>query len=89
MAIASAMAFGDMTGGDVGALVGGRIGSGKTSELGNDDDRTDMPLMASGDGREGILMATCDELETRLTRDELLLAAEAGVTVCDTDVTTC
>lgn len=56
IAMASAIALGDMTGGDVGALDGGNAGSGSAIELGNEDDKPDMAAIASGGEREGIFV---------------------------------
>lgn len=55
MAIASAMAFGDIIGGDVGALDNGKAASGNAIEAGNEEDRVDMAGISSGEDREGIL----------------------------------
>jgi hypothetical protein len=56
IATASAIALGDMTGGDVGALDGGMAGSGSAMVLGREDDRACMAVMASGDDLEGIFV---------------------------------
>ena len=89
IAIASAIALADMTGGDVGALEGGSAGSGRAMEAGRDEDKIDMPDMASGDVRDGMFMGNWELVETRLTFDELLLAVSDGVIECGTDVTAC
>ena len=87
MDMASAIAWGDMTGGDVGALEGGRAGSGRAMKLGREEDKADTAVMASGDAREGMAPKGWELLETRLTREELLLAAEASDTERGADVT--
>jgi len=87
--IASAIAFAGITGGEVGALNGGRAGSGRNIELGSEDDNADMAGMPSGEVREGIFGWYWELAETRLTLEELLLIAEDGAVVRGTDVTTC
>lgn len=56
MAMASAMAFGDITGGDVGALGGGSIASGRAIEEGREDDRGAMGVILSGEVRMGMFV---------------------------------
>jgi hypothetical protein len=49
MAMASAMAFGDIIGGDVGALEVGKMNSGNAIDEGSEDDRGGIDIMPSGE----------------------------------------
>jgi hypothetical protein len=54
--MASAIALGDITGGDVGALEGGNAGSGSAMDEGSDDDSGGMGIMPSGEVCVGIFV---------------------------------
>ncbi len=49
IAMASPMAFGDIIGGDVGALEGGKMDSGSAIDEGSEDDKGGIGMMVSGE----------------------------------------
>lgn len=89
METASDMAFGDIMGGEVGVL-DGMYASGRYIGPGNEEERRGMAWSPSGDNRKEVfVMGGCDALETRLTREELLLLAVEVRIFGSTEVTTC
>jgi len=83
------MALGDIMGGEVGVLDRSIEASGRFIGPGNEEERRGMPWSPSGDIRNEVFVGACEWLETRLTREELLLMAVGGEMVSGTEVTTC
>jgi hypothetical protein len=73
-----------MPAGEVGALDGGKAACGRVMLFGREDDRDIAAIALEGD-LEVIYVENCE----RPTLEALLLFAEDGVIVGDTDVTTC
>jgi hypothetical protein len=85
---ASAMAVGEVNGGDMGVHGWGNDGSGSVMALGREDESCDMPWRASGVVWIDAFVCGCDEFDTRLISEDLLLMADGGVMVSGTEVTT-
>jgi hypothetical protein len=87
-AMASAMAVGEISGGEVGVHGCGIDGSGSVMALGREEESCAMPWRASGVVWIDAIVGCCDEFDTRLISEDLLLMADGGVMVRGTEGTT-